>query len=151
MGFMPEIQGKKRAPTGLPSRFQVSLPLSRKGKHHNLCLELSSLEVQPLLPLIGVKVIPCSLLPAWNNACKVYRRKMGGWMSEWNNNKGACTRILSYLSLWLWGRSKGQTARTTGVAKRVLPRLWECFRQVEAELISNSSNKIHQTWLAHLL
>ena len=23
--FMPEIQGKKRAPTGLPSRFQVSL------------------------------------------------------------------------------------------------------------------------------
>ena len=24
-GFMPEIQGKKRAPTGLPSRFQVSL------------------------------------------------------------------------------------------------------------------------------
>ena len=26
--FMPEIQGKKRAPTGLPSRFQVSLHLS---------------------------------------------------------------------------------------------------------------------------
>ena len=26
--FMPEIQGKKRAPTGLPSRFQVSLELT---------------------------------------------------------------------------------------------------------------------------
>ena len=26
-GFMPEIQGKKRAPTGLPSRFQVFLDM----------------------------------------------------------------------------------------------------------------------------
>ena len=34
----------------------------------------------------------------------------------------------------------------TGVAKRVLPRLRECSRQVEAEVVSNSSNKIHQTW-----
>ena len=36
----------------------------------------------------------------------------------------------------------------TGVAKRVLPWLRECFRQVEAEVVSNSSNKIHQTWEA---
>ena len=36
----------------------------------------------------------------------------------------------------------------TGVAKRVLPRLRECSRQVEAEVVSNSSNKIHQTWEA---
>ena len=35
-----------------------------------------------------------------------------------------------------------------GVAKRVLPRLRECSGQVEAEVISNSSNKIHQTWEA---
>ena len=34
------------------------------------------------------------------------------------------------------------------VAKRVLPRLRECSRQVEAEVVSNSSNKIHQTWEA---
>ena len=36
----------------------------------------------------------------------------------------------------------------TGVVKRVLPRLQECARQVEAEVVSNSSNKIHQTWEA---
>ena len=29
-GFVPEIQGKKRAPTGLPSRFQVSLHPMRR-------------------------------------------------------------------------------------------------------------------------
>ena len=34
----------------------------------------------------------------------------------------------------------------TGVAKRVLPRLRECSRQVEAEVVSNSRNNIHQTW-----
>ena len=37
---------------------------------------------------------------------------------------------------------------TTVIAKRVLPRLRECSRQVEAEVVSNSSNKIHQTWEA---
>ena len=37
----------------------------------------------------------------------------------------------------------------TGVAKRVLPRLRECSRQVEAEVVSNSSDKIHQTWPKH--
>ena len=31
-------------------------------------------------------------------------------------------------------------------AKRKRPRLRECSRQVEAEVVSNSSNKIHQTW-----
>ena len=35
---------------------------------------------------------------------------------------------------------------TTGVAKIVLPRLRECSGQVEAEVVSNSRNKIHQTW-----
>ena len=39
-------------------------------------------------------------------------------------------------------------ATFTGVAKRVLPWLRECSRQVEAEVVSNSSNKIHQTWEA---
>ena len=36
----------------------------------------------------------------------------------------------------------------TGIAKRVLPRLRECSRHVEAEVVSNSGNKIHQTWEA---
>ena len=36
MGFMPEIQGKKRAPTGLPSRFQVSLPPTSKQEPGSL-------------------------------------------------------------------------------------------------------------------
>ena len=35
--------------------------------------------------------------------------------------------------------------RSTGVAKRVLPRLQECFRQVEARVVSNSNNKLHQS------
>ena len=38
--------------------------------------------------------------------------------------------------------------RHTGVTKRVLPRLQECSRQVETEVVSNSSNKIQQTWEA---
>ena len=37
----------------------------------------------------------------------------------------------------LWG--------ITWVAKRVLPRLRECSRQVEAEAVSNSRNGLHQT------
>ena len=36
----------------------------------------------------------------------------------------------------------------TGVAKRVLPTLRESSRQVEAEVVSNSKNKLHQTWEA---
>ena len=33
-----------------------------------------------------------------------------------------------------------------GVAKKVGPRLREHHRRVDAEVVSNSSNKIHQTW-----
>ena len=33
-----------------------------------------------------------------------------------------------------------------GWAKLPFPRLRECCRQVEAEVVSNSQNKIHQTW-----
>ena len=29
------------------------------------------------------------------------------------------------------------------------PRLQECCRQVEAEVVSNCRNKIHQTWIPH--
>ena len=36
----------------------------------------------------------------------------------------------------------------TAVTKRVLPRFRECSRQVEAEVVSNSTNKIYQTWKA---
>ena len=41
-----------------------------------------------------------------------------------------------------------QKCITTGVIKRGLPRLLECSREVEAEVVSNSSIKIHQTWEA---
>ena len=34
----------------------------------------------------------------------------------------------------------------TGLGWNVIPRLRECCRQVEAEVVSNSKNKIHQTW-----
>ena len=40
--------------------------------------------------------------------------------------------------------------KLSGVAKRVLPRLGECFRQIEAEVVINSINKIHQIWEALL-
>ena len=40
---------------------------------------------------------------------------------------------------------------TGAVAKRVVSRLRECCRQVKAEVVSNSSNKIHQTWEALFL
>ena len=36
----------------------------------------------------------------------------------------------------------------TGFVKRMLPKLRECSRQVEAEVVRNSSNKIHLTWEA---
>ena len=36
----------------------------------------------------------------------------------------------------------------TGLHHSALPRLWECCRQVEAELVSNSRNKILKTWAA---
>ena len=31
-------------------------------------------------------------------------------------------------------------------AKKVIPRLRECYRQLGAEVVSNSSNKLNQTW-----
>ena len=34
----------------------------------------------------------------------------------------------------------------TGILYKAVPRLRECCRQVEAEEVSNSRNKIHQTW-----
>ena len=34
----------------------------------------------------------------------------------------------------------------TGNLFKAVPRLGECCRQVEAEEVSNSRNKIHQTW-----
>ena len=49
------------------------------------------------------------------------------------------------------GRSQNQTEKLTGQLYTGDPfmarsRFGECFRQVEAEVISYSSNKIHQTW-----
>ena len=42
-----------------------------------------------------------------------------------------------------------EAATTTGIAKlRVLPKFGECSRQVEADVVSNGSYKIHQTWQA---
>ena len=35
---------------------------------------------------------------------------------------------------------------TTGNIYKTIPKLQECCRQVETELVSNSRNKIHQTW-----
>ena len=34
----------------------------------------------------------------------------------------------------------------TGLGQKVVPRLRECCRQSQAEVVSNSRNKIHQTW-----
>ena len=34
----------------------------------------------------------------------------------------------------------------TGLGLKVVPRLCECCRQSQAEVVSKSSNKIHQTW-----
>ena len=31
-------------------------------------------------------------------------------------------------------------------AKKVIPRLRECYRQLGAEVVRNSSNKLNQTW-----
>ena len=41
----------------------------------------------------------------------------------------------------------GRFARLyTGLSKKVVPRLRECCRQTQAEVVSKSSNKNHQTW-----
>ena len=34
----------------------------------------------------------------------------------------------------------------TGYLYKAVPRLRECGRQVETEVVSNSRNKVHQTW-----
>ena len=35
---------------------------------------------------------------------------------------------------------------SSGLHYKAVPRLRECWRQVEAEVVSNSRNKSHQTW-----
>ena len=35
---------------------------------------------------------------------------------------------------------------STGFGQKVVPRLCECCRQNQAEVVSNSRNKLHQTW-----
>ena len=35
---------------------------------------------------------------------------------------------------------------TTGLDYKAGPRLRECYRQVEAEVVDNSRNKVHQIW-----
>ena len=37
-------------------------------------------------------------------------------------------------------------AQSTGLCKKAGPRLRDCCRQGQAEVVSNSKNKIHQTW-----
>ena len=41
---------------------------------------------------------------------------------------------------------RGGKRRSKGIGYKVVPRLRECCRQVEAEVVSNSRNRIHQTW-----
>ena len=36
---------------------------------------------------------------------------------------------------------------STGSLQKAIPRLREYFSQVETEVVSNSRNKIHQTWV----
>ena len=43
---------------------------------------------------------------------------------------------LSYVVLWTY----------TGLGKKASARLCECCRQAQAGVVSNSTNKIHQTW-----
>ena len=43
------------------------------------------------------------------------------------------------------GHIWGAGPQIQGWAKKMVPRLREFFRQVEAEIVSNSRNKIHQT------
>ena len=50
-------------------------------------------------------------------------------------------------------RNKGTCETVRGLCYRVglkvVPKLREFFRKVEAEVVSNSRNKIHQTWGQH--
>ena len=40
----------------------------------------------------------------------------------------------------------GIRAQCTGLGSNTIPRLSEFLRQVQAEVVSNSRNKIHKTW-----
>ena len=42
-----------------------------------------------------------------------------------------------------------QYCQNTGLDYRAVPILRKCCRQVEAEVVSNSRNKVHQTWECH--
>ena len=57
-------------------------------------------------------------------------------------DKNFCTRIFYQAH----GLDKAEEMHSTGLDYKVIPRLRECCRQVEVEVASNSSNKIHQTW-----
>ena len=47
---------------------------------------------------------------------------------------------------WDGGVSVRATDGPTGLGQKVIPRLRECCRHSQAEVVSKSSNKIHQTW-----
>ena len=53
-------------------------------------------------------------------------------------------KFLFLLDRWQFKQRK-LDSQVQGLPKRVLPRLLECSRQVEAEVVGNSNNKIHQT------
>ena len=55
----------------------------------------------------------------------------------------SCNFLHSYILFPL------QKCISTGITKRGLPRLRECSIEVEEEAVSNSSDKIRQTWEAH--
>ena len=44
------------------------------------------------------------------------------------------------------GYMRRYTVHCAGNLHKAVPRLRECCGQVEAEEVSNSTNKIHQTW-----
>ena len=58
-----------------------------------------------------------------------------------------CRNFILGLRIWIGTKSLRQTFEVcTGTGKSTGPRLREWFRQVEAEVVSNSNNKLHQTW-----
>ena len=52
---------------------------------------------------------------------------------------------LSHLIDWQPTKSR-QGSLCTGLGLKMVPRLRECCRQSQAELVSKSRNNIHQTW-----